>query len=67
MKPDAIAVLLGCLGYTVGLALFSIGGEQLPTAAYGVAFVGMLLLGGITLLTTRALRRDLQELGGESA
>jgi len=67
MKPDAMVLLLGCVGYTAGMALFSIGGEQVPTAAYGVAFVGALLLGGITLVTTRALRRDLRELGGESA
>ena len=59
MKPDAMVLLLACVGYTACLALFNIGGEQLPTVAYGVAFVAMLLLGGITLA--------MRELGGESA
>jgi len=67
MKPDAMVLLLACVGYTAGLALFSVGGEQVPAAAYGVAFVGVLLLGAIALITIRTLRRDLRELGGESA
>jgi len=67
MQRDAMVLLLACVGYTAGLALFSVGGEQLPPSVYAVAFLGMLLLGGITLVTTRALRRDLRELGGESA
>ena len=63
MKLDTLAVVVGSVVYVAVLRFFSVGGELSPTA-HGVAFLGMLVLGGIALITTRALRRDLRELGG---
>lgn len=67
MKLDVILLALASVTYTVGLAVFNVGGQQLSGVAYLVAFAGTFLLGAITLLVTRSLRRDLRELKGESA
>lgn len=67
MKRDLMLLLLCSLGYTTVVRALNLGREQLAPTTYAVAFFGTLLLGGIVLVTGRALRRDLRELRGESA